>query len=94
MFDSNSEKREDHEHLLADEERSSLDSQPSRLATRGPSWPVTIITIICTAVISAALGALIAQQDRMNADDFSIRHTSQYCKCESSRGNIVNAEQA
>jgi hypothetical protein len=93
MFGSNTEKREDHEHLLPDEERSSVDSQPSRLATRGPSWSVTIITIVCTAVISAAFGALIAQQDRLSADDFSIRHTSQYCQYEMSRGTIVNADQ-
>ncbi|KAF1911109.1 tat pathway signal sequence [Ampelomyces quisqualis] len=84
MFGLSSEKQtgdpslEDHKHLLADDDCSSLDSRPTKQAARGPSWTATIITVFCTAAISAACGAFAVQHGRLSADDFSIRHTSQY----------------
>lgn len=83
MFGIPSEKRfkhrrpEDHEHLLADDDRSPLESRPTK---QGLSWTTVIITVFCTAIISAACGAFATQHIRLNADNFSIRHTSQYCK--------------
>lgn len=70
---------EDCEQLLPASERSSIDSQLSRPASRGPSWLAAAITIVWTAIISAAFGAWVAQMGRIDADAFSVRHISQYC---------------
>lgn len=70
---------EDCEQLLSTSERSSIDSQLSRPASRGPSWLAATITIVWTAIISAAFGAWVAQMGRIDADAFSVRHISQYC---------------
>jgi hypothetical protein len=99
MFGFRSEKRgafervagsEDHEQLLDDNERSSLDSHALRPIARGPSGLTTAIALICTAILSALLGALAAQFDRLDSDTFSIRHTSQYCMME----NFLEVPQA
>jgi hypothetical protein len=70
---------EDNEHLLAHGERSPLDEQPTRLNARGPSWLATIVIMICTAVLSAGFGVFVTQYERLDADGFSIRYSSQYC---------------
>jgi hypothetical protein len=84
MFGFREEKRgaersEDQEELLNDSERSSLDTRPRSQSTRGPSWLTITIAIVCTAILSASCGALAVQSGRLDADAFSIRHTSQYC---------------
>lgn len=71
---------EDYEHLLTESERPQDGTRRSRTTSRGPSWNTTFILIFCTAILSAGFGALAAQYDRLNADSFSARHTSQYCK--------------
>jgi hypothetical protein len=71
---------DDQERLLVEDERSSIESHSPKIASRGPSWIVACAAIVCTAVLSALLGAWAAQHSRLDADDFSIRHTSQYCK--------------
>jgi hypothetical protein len=71
---------EDHENLLVDGERSPLDEQPTRSNARGPSWLATVVVVVCTAVLSAAFGAFVTQHERLDADSFSIRHSSQYCQ--------------
>ena len=76
--DSSSE-YEDHERLLVGEKSSFANMQRTRSAARGPSWLVTVVAIICTAILSTTFGAWIALHDRRDADDFCIRHTSQYC---------------
>lgn len=76
---------EDHERLLVEEKSSFADTQRTRSATRGPSWWVTAVAIICTAILSTAFGAWIARHDRRDADDFCIRHTSQYCEFDNSK---------
>jgi hypothetical protein len=82
---------EDHEHLLADGERSPLGSQPSGRNARGPSWLAAVIIVVCTAVLSAALGAFVTQYERLDADGFSIRHSSQYCRFEKCRDLLLRA---
>jgi hypothetical protein len=88
MFGLHSEKQsnfervrgsDDHEHLLADGERSSLDLLSSIPATQGPSWLTTVVIVFCTAVLSAVFGAFVTQHERLDADSFSIRHSSRYC---------------
>ena len=74
---------EDCEGLLSASERSSIDTQ-LRPVSRGPSWLTTAIVVGFTAIISALSGAWIVQTSRLDADSFSIRHTSQYCKADSS----------
>lgn len=91
MFGFLSEKRvefeqvaqsEDYEQLLAESDRSQDRTRRPRTTSRGPSWNTTFILVFCTAIFSAVFGALAAQYDRLDADSFSVRHTSQYCKCE------------
>lgn len=74
---------EDCERLLADSERSSIDSSPSKPVSQGPSWLVTAVTVFLTAVLSAVFGAYTSQLVRLDADAFSIRHISQYCTLQS-----------
>lgn len=89
MFGSLLEKRsgfervsgsDDQDELLNASERSSLESQSRTQTARGLSWVAAGIAIVCTAILSAVLGALAVQYGRLDADAFSIRHTSQYCK--------------
>jgi hypothetical protein len=88
MFPFTSEKRfefervpqaEDCEQLL-DHDQVSNDSRPAVITSCGPSWRATAIIVFSTAILSAALGALISRHIHLNADAFSILHTSQYCK--------------
>ncbi|KAF2002297.1 hypothetical protein P154DRAFT_594666 [Amniculicola lignicola CBS 123094] len=66
------------EEFLADEERASQHSQSSRPTSHGPSWLVTVVITIATAVLSASFGAWAGRTWILNPNDFSIRHTSQY----------------
>ncbi|PSN61033.1 hypothetical protein BS50DRAFT_563171 [Corynespora cassiicola Philippines] len=68
---------EDCEGLLSASERSSIDTQ-LRPVSREHSWLTTTIIVGFTAIISALSGAWIVQTSRLDADSFSIRHTSQY----------------
>lgn len=71
----------DSEELLADTERSLDDTPPSRPTKSGISWLAATAAIVSTAVVSAIAGALVARHGRLDADTFSIRHTSQHCNC-------------
>jgi len=70
---------EDCERLLPDHEEASLDLRPLRQTSRHWSWLAIATAFLGTAILSACLGAWIAQRERLDADAFCIRHTSQYC---------------
>jgi len=69
---------EDCERLLPDHEEASLDLRPLRQTSRHWSWLAIATAFLGTAILSACLGAWIAQRERLDADAFCIRHTSQY----------------
>jgi hypothetical protein len=71
---------EDSEILDSDPERSSTDARPARAAHNGVSWLGATIMVTITAVVSGSVGAWAAQQVRLDADAFSIRHTAQFCE--------------
>lgn len=71
-------KTEEGESFLNHSETSSLDGHPTKIPSRRQSWIATAIVIFCTAVLSALFGAWAGRQG-LNADDFSIRHISEYC---------------
>lgn len=71
---------EDSEKLLSGTQRSSVDSHPPQAAHNGVSWLAAAVMVTVTAVVSGLVGAWAAQQGRLDADAFSIRHTSQHCK--------------
>ena len=71
---------EETEEFLSNSERSSLDFRSSWATTRGPTWLVVVVIVIVTAVSSAALGVYASRTWLLDADGFSIRHTSQHCK--------------
>jgi len=71
-------KTEESESFLNHSETSSLDGHATKSPSRRQSWIATAIMIFCTAVLSALLGAWAGRQG-LNADNFSIRHISEYC---------------
>jgi hypothetical protein len=73
---------EGHEHLLADDKNSASAPRLAISVARGPSWFATVVAVICAAILSGLLGALVAHNKLSNADAFCVRHTSQYCKYE------------
>jgi hypothetical protein len=70
---------EDSQTLLSASERSSVDAHRVTGAHNGISWLAAGTLVTVTAILSALLGAWAAQRGRLDADAFSIRHTSQYC---------------
>ncbi|KAJ4408288.1 hypothetical protein N0V91_003292 [Didymella pomorum] len=70
-------KTEESESFLNHSETSSLDGHLTKIPSRRQSWIATAIVIFCTAVLSALFGAWAGRQG-LNADDFSIRHISEY----------------
>lgn len=74
-------KSEDSEGLLANSETSSLDGYSGKISVRRQSWIATSIMIFCTAVVSALFGAWAGRYG-LDADVFSMRHISEYCKFE------------
>lgn len=70
---------EDCEQLL-NYDQASNDLRPTDIISCSPSWEATTIIVLFTAIMSAGLGALAAQYNRLDANAFSIRYTSQYCK--------------
>lgn len=60
------------EYLLASEVQLS--------ARSGPSWRVFVLSLALTSLVSALLATGIGDVARLDADAFSIRHTSQYCE--------------
>ena len=80
---------EDSEKLLSDSQRSSVDAHPPQAAHSGVSWLVAAVMVTVTAVVSGLVGAWAAQQGRLDADAFSIRHTSQHCKYNTARYSDV-----
>jgi hypothetical protein len=71
---------EDSEKLLPDMEGSSGVARPPLAVRNGVSWLVAAVMVTVTAVVSGLMGAWAAQQSHLDADAFSIRHTSQHCK--------------
>jgi hypothetical protein len=71
-------KMEDCEGLLSSSETLSLDGHSTKILSHRCSWISTGMMLLCTAVLSALFGAW-AGRNGLNADDFSIRHISEYC---------------
>ncbi|KAH7112814.1 hypothetical protein B0J11DRAFT_541974 [Dendryphion nanum] len=69
---------EDCEGLLPDSERSSLDSRTVRTIAQGPSWPITVAIAVTTTVISLLIGIWLGQTYVLDADNFTINHSSQW----------------
>lgn len=71
---------EDPETLHAAIQHSPVNARRPRIAHNGIPWLTVALIVTVTAVVSATLGAWAAQQSRIDADAFSIRHTSHDCK--------------
>ncbi|KAJ4987024.1 tat pathway signal sequence [Stagonosporopsis vannaccii] len=69
---------EDEESLLAEDETALQDTPIVRISSRGPSWIVTTVLVICTAVLSVVFGAWISRHGQHDPDAFSIQHVSEY----------------
>lgn len=68
-----------YENLLADSERTSTELRRPAVSPQGVSRSTVALIAICTAILSAFFGVMVAQYSQLDADTFSIRHTSQYC---------------
>jgi hypothetical protein len=82
---------EDSEEFLTDAERPLHDAHSPRRTQSGLSWSAAAILIFLTSLISAGFGAWAARRGQLDADAFSIRHSSQHCKHSTQHGGNVES---
>lgn len=68
---------EDEEQLL-EKQGSTSNQHSAALASTAMSRLTTCFMMVCVAIVSAAFGAWASRSGRLDADAFSIQHTSQY----------------